>query len=322
LAAILSVSLVSVIIPAYNAERYIEQAIVSALDQTYPLVEVIVVNDRSTDKTASLVSNFGNGRVRLIEGAGGGAAAARNLGVRFSAGDYLQFLDADDLLSPKKVSLQVDALASNPSSIASCAWFHFQYDPVAAIKEQNCWRIEDPVAWLQASLSGGGMMQTACWLVPRAIAQLAGPWNESLSLHDDGEYFCRVLLSSQRQVFTEACHVAYRQVSSSLSRRRSQNAVRSAFEVCRLRSASLLARDESLGTRVALATQWGQFAYEFVSEDAVLSHEALQEIRRLNCAPANVLGGAGFRWLRRLAGWKAAFRLYERIRAGRSAEAD
>ena len=101
--------LVSVVIPAFNNEAYICQALDSALAQDYPAVEVIVVDDGSTDATQQLVSRYAP-RIRLLSQANQGAGAARNLGIQNACGKYVAFLDADDVWWPHKLSEQVAAL--------------------------------------------------------------------------------------------------------------------------------------------------------------------------------------------------------------------
>jgi glycosyltransferase involved in cell wall biosynthesis len=306
--------LVSVIIPARNAEATISDSIESALRQTYSAAEILVVDDCSSDQTSRIVGNITDSRVRLIQGEGKGAATARNLGMRLAQGEFFQFLDADDLLSRDKLRLQIEALG-NSSQIASCAWMHLLVDnQLSPPPDTGCWRIKSPIEWLQRSLSGEGMLQTACWLVPRNVAEKAGPWDEKLSLHDDGEYFCRVLLASEGNRFIEGCHVAYRVVDSSLSRIRSRAAVESAFRVCQSREQQLLIVDNSIPVKRSIATQWLQFAYEFHVLAPDLSTRAIQRASAINARPYNIIGGRGFQVLHHFLGWKTAFYLHRFLR--------
>jgi glycosyltransferase involved in cell wall biosynthesis len=107
-------ALVSVIIPAYNSERYLAEAVRSALAQTYRPVEVIVVDDGSTDGTIAVAAGFGTSvRYSLIPH--GGAAAARNHGLALARGEFIAFLDSDDLWLEDKLARQMAAFASDPS---------------------------------------------------------------------------------------------------------------------------------------------------------------------------------------------------------------
>lgn len=103
---------VSVVIPAHNAERYLGEAIESALAQTAPPLEVVVVDDGSQDGTAEVARGFGS-IVRCHSQPQGGIGAARNRGVEMARGEYIAFLDADDLWLPRKLELQLAAFASD-----------------------------------------------------------------------------------------------------------------------------------------------------------------------------------------------------------------
>jgi hypothetical protein len=135
--------LVSVIIPCYNAEPYIGEAIASALNQTYSPVEVIVVDDGSTDRSIEVIRSFGD-RVRLVAGEHRGACAARNQGLALSQGEFIQFLDADDVLLFNKLERQVPVLQSNQADLVFCNGYLFGDDrPFRPIKKLL--NLPDPV---------------------------------------------------------------------------------------------------------------------------------------------------------------------------------
>ena len=105
---------VSVIIPAYNAEATLAAALNSVLAQTFADFEVLVVNDGSTDSTASIVKNYIDPRIRLVSQANRGLPGARNSGIRHASGEFLAFLDADDLWLPNKLERHVGHLEACP----------------------------------------------------------------------------------------------------------------------------------------------------------------------------------------------------------------
>lgn len=105
---------VSVVVPAYNVQGYIEQSMRSVLAQTFRDFELIVVNDGSSDRTLEIAANFADRRVRVITQANRGLAGARNGGIRAACGDYIAFLDADDLWQPEKLARHVQHLDSRP----------------------------------------------------------------------------------------------------------------------------------------------------------------------------------------------------------------
>src|SRR5690242_8593951 len=96
--------LVSILIPAYNAEKWIGDTLQSALAQTWPNKEIIVVDDGSSDRTLEIARQFATKNVSVLTQQNQGAAATRNKGFQVCQGDYIQWLDADDLLSPNKVA--------------------------------------------------------------------------------------------------------------------------------------------------------------------------------------------------------------------------
>ncbi|MCA9456064.1 MAG: glycosyltransferase family 2 protein [Nitrospira sp.] len=113
-------SLISVVIPAYNAEVFIGQTIQSVLDQTYPWHEIIVVDDGSTDSTKEALKRF-EGRIRYLHQQNKGPSAARNTGIQSAKGDFICFLDADDLWIPEKLEVQLAFMEANPDIALVCS---------------------------------------------------------------------------------------------------------------------------------------------------------------------------------------------------------
>lgn len=110
--------LVTVVIPAYNAERFIAQAIGSVLSQDFGTLELIVVDDGSTDRTAAIANSFDDSRLTLISGPNRGLSRARNAGLTRARGEAIAFLDADDYWLPRKLGVQVTELVQNSTVVA------------------------------------------------------------------------------------------------------------------------------------------------------------------------------------------------------------
>src|SRR4051812_46779379 len=108
--------LVSILIPAFNAEASIAETLKSATSQTWPNKEIIAVDDGSRDGTRAVAGQFAHAGVRVVAQANQGAAAARNRAFSESKGAYIQWLDADDLMSPNKIASQMSALQGCPSA--------------------------------------------------------------------------------------------------------------------------------------------------------------------------------------------------------------
>jgi glycosyltransferase involved in cell wall biosynthesis len=209
--------LVSILIPAYNAEKTIAYTIQSAIAQTWHCKEVIVVDDGSRDRTAEVARRFASKQVSVVSAHNQGAAAARNHALQLSQGDFIQWLDADDLLAPDKIERQLGVLGEedNRQILLSSPWAPFYYRTRQARFVQNslCQDLS-PVEWLLRKMGENLHMQTATWLTSRELVEEAGPWDTRLLSDDDGEYFCRVLLASKGTRYVSGTGVFYRVTAS------------------------------------------------------------------------------------------------------------
>lgn len=209
--------LVSILIPAYNAQEWIEDTIASALAQTWPHKEIIIVDDGSADRTLEIARRHASKNVLVIGQDNRGGAAARNTALIQAQGNYVQWLDADDLLSANKIEKQL-ALAmqcADSRIVISSPWAHFMYRVGAAkFSRSPLWQDLGPVDWLVQKWTHNVHMQTATWLVSRDLLESVGSWNAELLSDDDGEYFTRVVLASRGVRFEPNARVFYRIVGS------------------------------------------------------------------------------------------------------------
>jgi glycosyltransferase involved in cell wall biosynthesis len=205
--------LVSILIPAYNAEQWLAETLRSAIAQTWERKEIIVVDDGSKDQTLAVARQFESDCLKVFTQKNEGAAAARNKAFSLSHGDYIQWLDADDLLAPDKVAKQMDALgdSSNRSILLSGSWGRFMHRPHRAkFSPSALWCDLSKSEWLIRKMGQNLYMQTASWLVSRKLTEAAGNWDTRLLGDDDGEYFCRVLMASEGVRFVPEAKVYYR----------------------------------------------------------------------------------------------------------------
>jgi glycosyltransferase involved in cell wall biosynthesis len=205
--------LVSILIPAYNAEEWISEAIQSAIAQTWQRIEIILVDDGSTDRTLAVARQFEKDGIQVVTQENQGAAAARNKAFSLCDGDYIQWLDADDLLAPDKIANQMKVLNQNINrrTLLSAAWGRFTYSRHRAqIRPDALWCDLSPAEFLLRKLGQNLYMPNAAWLVSRELTEAAGPWDVNMFVDDDGEYFCRVLLASDGIRFVPDAKVYYR----------------------------------------------------------------------------------------------------------------
>lgn len=295
--------LVSILIPAYNAEETLPYTIQSALAQTWPRREIIVVNDGSTDNTEKIARQFEPKGVVVVSKANGGQSEAINYALPISRGDYIQHLDSDDLLAPDKIERQLEVLRTGNGNriLFSSAWAPFYYRTRTAQFVHNglC---EDlaPADWLARKLSQNIYMANASWLVSRELTEAAGPWDASLHYDQDGEYFARVLLAAERVCYVPGSRVYYRtNTTKSVSYIGGSNAKKeSLLRSMKLHIQYLHALEQSERVRKACLTYLQNWYLEFSPERGDL----VAEIERMAATLGGEMNGphlrGKFAWMR------------------------
>jgi glycosyltransferase involved in cell wall biosynthesis len=183
---------VSIIIPCYNAEPYLAQAIGSVLEQTRPPEELIVVDDGSTDGSRAIAESFGN-RVRVLSRRSGSASRTRILGASEATGDALMFFDADDVLGPTALQVLVEELERHPEGVAACPWFRLELrDNVWVRRPPSCTPRRPGQDALEAWIDG--WYHPPCSVLWSRVAyEQAGGWDERGGPNDDGFLMMRAL---------------------------------------------------------------------------------------------------------------------------------
>ena len=310
--------LVSILIPAYNAQEWIADAIGSALAQTYEPIEIIIVDDGSTDETLTIARRFESDGVRVFAQANQGAAAARNAAFSLSRGDYIQWLDADDLLSPDKIARQMSVVANCPNkrTLLSSAFGRFKYRRSRAeFIPSALWYDLSPLEWLLRKMGQNAYMQTATWLVSRELTESAGPWNTELLGDDDGEYFCRVLLASEGTRFVRDAEVYYRApwVNTLSYIGQSDRKLEAHWKSMQLHIRYLQALEDSERTRVACVKYLQNCFIYFFPERQDLAQQLEQTARDLGhrLEPPHLRWK--YDWIRIIFGWTLAKRLQDSL---------
>lgn len=206
---------VSVIIPLFNQKKYVADAIESSLSQKYKNLEVIVVNDGSTDNPEEILSGF-NGSIKIINQSNRGLSAARNTGVKNSSGDYIQFLDADDILLPDKIEKQLKFNIENEAEISYCeisvtdnSKSNFRPLNIGKIKDifKNYYLFWEPYPTPIHSL-----------LIKRDIFNKFGLFDESIKANEDRMYFCYLAARGVRFEYLDICGGYYRLHGNSMNK--------------------------------------------------------------------------------------------------------
>ncbi len=304
--------LVSFLIPAYNAEKYLADTLRSALAQTWPRKEIIVVNDGSRDNTLALARSFESACVKVIDQENRGQSASENLAFTESQGDLLEYLDADDLLAPNKIEVQVRRLAEcGHDCVASGRWGRFRESPADAwFVPEPFWTDLAPVDWLVSAWERHSMMHGAAWLIPRELVEQAGPWDETLSLINDFDFFPRVLLACRKVCFCPDAVSYYRSdLATNLGSSKGRAAWDSAIRALEASTGRLLAVEDSPQTRRACVRAFQEFIYAAYPDCPDLLARAERRIAELGGGQFRPQGGPVFRAVSALFGWRVAKRL-------------
>ncbi len=305
--------LVSILIPTYNVERHVAAAVESVLSQSYSDIEIIVVDDGSTDGTWDVLSAYDGGPIQLFLRPNQGAAATRNHAFSLSNGDLIKFFDADDILDLDHVRLQVERLDNRRDAIAMGEWARFYGDnpDSADFEPLPMYRDAAPVDWLTSEwMSARPMTQPGMFLIPRLLVEKAGGWDERLSLNDDFEFFARVLLNCEEILYTPGARLRYRSgLDGSLSGQKSRKAVESAFNSLIWGTQHLLDAESSERTRRASANLLQDFVYTYYPNHKDLLTSANERIEQLGGSDLAPDGPPKFQLLRGLIGWRLARRI-------------
>ena len=187
--------LVSIVIPCHNAERWVADAIQSALAQTYPAIEVVVVDDGSTDGSREIIQPFGE-RIKPEFIDHHGAAHARNRGVEMASGEFIQFLDADDILFPHCVTTKIRAALNENADVVYSGGFFFDLEANAGIYESHA-PTEDDLPGLVAHIIRGSLVTTILLLRRDRLVELGG-FNEELTNGQEHELLLRLAITESR----------------------------------------------------------------------------------------------------------------------------
>lgn len=312
--------LVSILIPCFNASRWLATTLDSVFAQTWPNLEVILVDDGSSDDSLTVARRYESRGLRVFTQPNRGQCAAANRALAASRGAYVKFLDADDLINPVMIERQIHALAGSISHLAHAEWSRFVHQPEEAdFSPRSCWHDADPIDWIAESWTGGQPMhQCGIFLIPRPLLERTGGWDESLSLINDFEFFARLITASDGIRFSPGARLYYRSgISGSLSTQKSRRAWESAFQSLNGAVDHLLRREDSPRTRLAGADCLMELVGAMYPHQLDLVRQLETRIHQLGGSAVRPSGGRVFKCIRATVGWKMARRAQETLRGRR-----
>lgn len=288
----------------------------SALGQSYPNIELVLVNDGSIDGSMTILEAYQSrfpDKIILIDQLNGGVSKATNIGIQASKGEYIQFLDADDILSEDKILKQIKLLENQDSKVmASSEWVNFKED-IAVFSRL-------PYGVFQSFDSGMDLLlrfwnfqemhQPGVYLTHRTLIKKAGSWDETLKINQDGEFFMRVLLQASKIRFEPTERVYYRQPGiSNVSQQKSEKAYASLLDSYQAYERNVLVVENSPRVRKALKKVYQKFIYDCFPNYPHLVAKAEELMETLQISEKTYIGGPKFQELSRLIGFKNALRL-------------
>lgn len=205
---------VSILIPLYNAEAYIAETIERCLNQSYENIEIIIVDDHSTDNSFSVTQQFECNNIHIYENPKKGGNSARNYAFQMSKGEYVKFLDADDYFSSEMLKKQVERLMKDGTDNSVV------FSPVRMLYEDGHWLIpprsidfdhEPGIELLLDIWRGKGWHCPHCHLMHRNLVEKAGLWDENVIKNQDGEFFARVYAAADKALSVPDEYAVWRQ---------------------------------------------------------------------------------------------------------------
>ncbi len=310
--------LVSIIIPVYNAEKYLAATIKSAINQTWPNKEILIVDDGSADNSLAIANSFANDYVKVFSQPNKGASAARNKGLLEAKGDYIQFLDGDDLLMPNKIEVQLYYLANSKNKLAACPVAHFFNDDEIVdipVKQKPVEETGDTLNFLLDlfDINNRAIVPIHAWLTPASLIKIAGPWDESLTVNDDGEFFCRVVLASKGVITVNETLCYYRKyfgIGSSLSGRKDLLSLQSQYKSLLLKHSYLKSKGNSSRIDKVITQNLSSLLFQAYPAHKHFANTIAAKIDDLGGSDhMPVLGGKIIEFIKKTFGWKTARRI-------------
>lgn len=195
-----SLPLVSIVIPVYNGSNYMREAIDSALAQTYERVEVIVVNDGSTDDTEQIALSYGE-QIRYFRKENGGVSSALNLGIKEMKGEYFSWLSHDDVYTPDKIEVQIDALRGleekNTLVLCKAELINKNSEPIQRRRRVRALPCGEVLPWntVLHHLLKNGSFNGCALLIPKTAFTVCGRFDERLRFNQDGFMWDKIFMS-------------------------------------------------------------------------------------------------------------------------------
>ncbi|WP_168187523.1 glycosyltransferase family 2 protein [Pedobacter sp. G11] len=299
--------LVSFCIPAFNCSDYIHQTLTSICRQTHANLEIVIVNDGSTDDTADKISKIDDHRIKLIQSKNLGAANARNTAFENSSGKYIIFFDADDIIAPNFVEKQLQWMDSCNNNVVLSGWGRFYADDIKTFVAEE---IPEGGIYFEAWINDywyncNPMTTPGRIMIPRNIIDESGRWDSELTLNDDLEFFTRVFLQAEKIVFNPSAMFYYRSGINGLSGKKGSKAYYSLYvSIVKSVDDVLTAFPDHPKIKQSCANMLQSGIYEIYPSERHLIKKMELKIKILGGSELKPNAGGITKYLNHIFGWK------------------
>lgn len=303
--------LVSILIPSYNATQYIEETINRALSQTYSNIELVIVDDHSTDNSLEIAKKFSSEKVHIYTNPKKGGNSARNYAFEMCKGEYIKFMDADDYCSYDMIEKQMERILKDGDKDTLI------FSPVKMLYPDGRLFLpprdidKDYIPGIELLIDiwrGKGWNCPHCHLIHRDLFIKSGGWNENIIKNQDGEFFARVAAKASKSLFVNDVFAIWKQTGTGVSSQISLKAQESMLQTYDIISHLILNYKDNEENRYKCARYIGGFVYRFYPQIEPIIPKVYEILDYLN-QPLILPKRRFLKLLRCLFGWKIALRL-------------
>lgn len=308
--------MISILIPLYNAAPFVGRTVENCLGQSCKDIEVVIVDDHSTDNSLQIARRYESDRVRVLQNPHKGGNSARNHAFRESHGEYVKFLDADDYCSERMLERQLARLERDgtPMSVAfsPIRMWHEDTDEWLIPPHEIDHDYEPGINLLLDIWRGKGWRCPHCHLMHRRLVDRAGLWDETIKKNQDGEFFSRIYAAADKALAVPEEYAVWTQQKNGVHTKMSLRAVNSATDALEKIARLILGCRDDEETRGMCNRYFGGFLYEnYAKNPDMLSHFEYVA-RQLGLKPALPQRKA-LKLLGSVMGWKMALRVMYRF---------
>lgn len=308
--------LVSILVPLYNAESYIEETITRVLNQTYPNIELIIVDDHSTDNSLDVAKKHSSNRVHIYTNPNKGGNSARNYAFDMCKGEYIKFMDADDYCSDDMIEKQIYRILKDGDKDT------LVFSPVKMLYPDGKLFLpprdidKDYIPGIELLIDiwrGKGWNCPHCHLMHRDLFIKSGGWDENIIKNQDGEFFARVSANASKSLFISDVFAIWRQTGIGVSSQISLKAQESMLQTYDIISHLILNYKDNEENRYNCARYIGSFVYRFYPQIEPIMpkvYAILDYLQQPLILPQRKI----LEFLRVLLGWKIALRLIHKYK--------